>query len=111
MTLKPDTYVFMVDPLWNKTAENSRLYKEVLIDIYAPESLRIDTVEEAEGIQCLVEAFKDAARRSNNEPDYYLHDNPDYANNVYRVSDIEGLNCWYGYVYTANNSKHVLKEE
>lgn len=31
----------MVDPLWNASAENDFLYKQVLIDIYGPEAVTI----------------------------------------------------------------------
>lgn len=39
IALKPGKYIVMVDPLWNESAENHHLYKEVLIDIYCPESV------------------------------------------------------------------------
>ena len=29
---------------------------------------------------------------------------------VHRISDVESLNCWYGFIYTMNNSKHQLSE-
>ena len=30
----------------------------------------------------------------------YLEENEDYKNDVIRVSDVETLECWYGYIYT-----------
>jgi hypothetical protein len=36
ITLKPGKYIFMIDPVWNGTTDNDDLYREVLIDIYAP---------------------------------------------------------------------------
>ena len=29
---------------------------------------------------------------------------------VYRITDVECLDCWYGFIYTANNSPYKLKE-
>jgi len=37
ITLKPGKYVVMVDPVWNEEADNDEAYREVLVDIYAPE--------------------------------------------------------------------------
>ena len=38
----------------------------------------------------------------------YLEDNEDYGTDVIRVSDVESLDCWYGYIYTRNNSAYRL---
>ena len=40
----------------------------------------------------------------------YLEENPDYSTDVYRVTDVESLDCYYGFIYTKNNSKYRLKE-
>ena len=37
ITLQPGKYVFMIDPIWNQTVENDAQYKEVMIDVYAPD--------------------------------------------------------------------------
>ena len=29
---------------------------------------------------------------------------------MYRISDVESLGCWYGYIYTKNGSKYDLRE-
>ena len=42
--------------------------------------------------------------------DIYLKDNQDYNNDVWRISDVESLNCYYGFIYTRNESKYRLKE-
>ena len=39
-----------------------------------------------------------------------MEENPDYSTDVYRVSDVESLDCYYGFIYTKNNSKYRLKE-
>ena len=30
----------------------------------------------------------------------YLEENEDYGTDVFRVSDVESIDCWYGYIYT-----------
>ena len=39
----------------------------------------------------------------------YLADKEDYQNCV-RVQDFDSLNCWYGYIYTLNDSAYTLRE-
>ena len=39
IVLKPGKYIIMIDPQWNKSTDNDRLYREVLIDIYCPEAV------------------------------------------------------------------------
>lgn len=41
----------------------------------------------------------------------YLAGNVHYGEDVFRVQDIESLNCWYGYIYTENNSSKMLQEK
>ena len=65
--MTPGKYVFMIDPLWNTTVENNDLYREVLIDIYGPEVVDIDKVEDSKGMEYLAEAFKHAAKTMNLE--------------------------------------------
>ena len=40
-----------------------------------------------------------------------MRENPDYAEDVYRIIDVsnERLGCWYGFIYTMNGSKYELK--
>ena len=110
--LKAGKYIVMVDPLFNETTEKDEMYREVLLDIYAPETVVLDQVEDAKGIQYLAKALKHAARTRTDEESkqYYLEENPDYGMDVHRISDVESLNCWYGFIYTMNNSKHQLSE-
>ena len=42
IALKPGKYIIMIDPLWNDSTENDAMYREVLVDIYGPESVSID---------------------------------------------------------------------
>ena len=40
----------------------------------------------------------------------YLDENADYGTDVIRVSDVEALDCWYGYIYSRNDSPYRLQE-
>ena len=40
----------MIDPVWNGTTDNDDLYREVLVDIYAPEAVDLTQVEDATGM-------------------------------------------------------------
>ena len=40
----------------------------------------------------------------------YLHENEDYGTDVIRISDVECLNCWYGFIYTKNGSQFSMTE-
>ena len=56
------------------------------------------------------ETMEEAKARFEESQQYYLEENEDYAEDVYRISDVESLGCWYGYIYTKNGSKYDLKE-
>ena len=49
-------------------------------------------------------------RISADQREYYLQENEEYGNSVWRITDIESLDCWYGLIYTKNESPHRLKE-
>ena len=101
----------MVDAYWNETSNNDSMYKEVLLDIYGPEKVQLDQVDQYRGMQILEMALKHAAKtKSQSERKYWLQDSSKYGTNVYRVTDVECLDCWYGFIYTANESGHVLRE-
>ena len=63
-------------------------------------------------MQVLARAMKNAAMTLSPEESRqtYLEENEDYSTDVIRVSDVESLECWYGYIYTQNNSKYRLQE-
>ena len=102
----------MIDPVWNGTTDNDDLYREVLIDIYAPQAVDLTQVEDATGMQVFSRALKSAAMSLSpvEARQTYLEDNEDYGGDVIRISDVESLDCWYGYIYTLNNSPYRLKE-
>jgi len=49
IALKPGKYIIMIDPLWNASVENNDMYREVLIDIYAPIQVELNQVEDVKG--------------------------------------------------------------
>ena len=62
-------------------------------------------------MEYLAKAFKHAANNMPNvETQYYLEDNEEYGRDVIRISDVEALNCWYGFIYTKNNSQFPMTE-
>ena len=69
LVLSPGEYVFMVDPIWNKSARLSSSYKDILIDIYGPESTCISPVPVAKGLKILERALKHAAMVKSTEED------------------------------------------
>ena len=38
LVLPAGDYVIMIDPIWDISAKNDKAYRDVLIDIYGPES-------------------------------------------------------------------------
>ena len=40
----------MIDPVWNSTVENDELYREIMIDVYAPESVQLNQVSDENGM-------------------------------------------------------------
>ena len=63
-------------------------------------------------MKCLSKALKHAALTVSPQTarETYLQDDPNYGSDVLRIQDIESLPCWYGFVYTQNNSQHTLSE-
>ena len=51
----------MVDPIWNNSANLSPSYRDILIDIYGPESVTISEVSKTKGFEVLGSALKHAA--------------------------------------------------
>ena len=56
--LHPGQYVVLVGPMWNESAENDPLYKELLIDVYSKYSLDIDPVRDYFGMSLLEKTLK-----------------------------------------------------
>lgn len=39
--LQPGKYVIMIDPVWNSSVKNDEEYREVLVDIYGPDTVNL----------------------------------------------------------------------
>ena len=102
----------MIDPLWNVTVDNDEMYREVLVDVYSPVEVELNQVEDEKGFEYLAKALKWAAKNMSpvESRQTYLQENEDYGTDVIRISDVECLNCWYGFIFTQNNSKYKLTE-
>ena len=61
LVLQAGEYVFMVDPIWNNSTKLSPSYREILIDIYGPESVTISEMSKAKGFKVLENSLKHAA--------------------------------------------------
>ena len=61
VTLNPGKYVVMIDPLWNEESENDTSYREVLVDVYGPESVELKAVPDEAGMKLLAKALKHSA--------------------------------------------------
>lgn len=110
--LEKGSYVFMIDPIWNESAEHNEDYKEVLVDVYAPENVDLEPVDDQMGMMFLASALKDAANKKAPEESrsHHLEEDPDYGTAVERIQDVTCLDCWYGFIVTVNNSKYELRE-
>ena len=111
LVLSPGEYIIMIDPIWNKSARLSPSYKDILIDIYGPESTLISPVPTGKGMKVLERALKHAAMAKSTEADRcsIQSDNDEYKDCI-RVKSLDLLDCWYGLIYTKNNSRYKVKE-
>jgi hypothetical protein len=102
----------MIDPVWNSAVENDTQYRELLIDIYAPNPVTLSQVDDDVGMQVLSRALKGVAmtKSAPEKRETYMEDNEDYGADVFRVTDVQSMECYYGYIYTQNNSAYMLKE-
>jgi hypothetical protein len=84
-TLKPGKYIIHIDPTWDKSADFSVDYKNVLIDIYSSESVTIEVIPYTSGLKCLENALKHVAKTlvpAINRK-FIVESDPDYGLDVY----------------------------
>ena len=62
-------------------------------------------------MEVLAKALKHAAmtRTTEEQQQKYLANKIDYSDAI-RVTSLSDLNCWYGFIYTSNDSLYKLKE-
>ena len=102
----------MIDPVWNETAANDANFKQVMLDIYSKQHLEITPLPDAYGFDILTRAVKNAAvsrTPKDTHLSYLAQSRPDYSG-VVRISSLEALDCWYGFIYTTNQSQYTLRE-
>ena len=111
LILSPGEYILMVDPIWDKSAEFDSAYKDVLIDIYSNQATTLVPIDDMYGFNILCESLKDAASRliPKDERKFCWLDKPEYKD-CYRITAIEGIDCWYGFIYTQNDSDFNMRE-
>jgi hypothetical protein len=110
--LTPGDYMVMIDPVWNDCAIRNKQYQEIAIDIYCNASVQITPIDDRNGFNTLISAFKDIALNTvaKKEREYYLRETDnDYAN-VFRVFDCSSTNIWYAYWFIQNDSPYRFKE-
>lgn len=109
----PGKYIVQVDPTWDPSADYHRDFKKITVDIYCPENLNIETVSRTEGVAILTQTLKDVAQNivPKDKRSYHLASNKDYGRDAYRVTDLNESKCWYGFIYTKNDSGYELKED
>lgn len=75
----------MIDPAWNDEANQSSDYKKVLIDIYCPEQVMINTIPNDKGVPLVEKIMKTfALDRSKTKKDNYMAGNQGLEN-LWRV--------------------------
>ena len=101
--LDKGSYIVIVDAVWNNSAHFNPLYKQVLIDLYGPEPYELEELPQADAMKVLERGLKAAAlkipfaKRS-----YYRQNDPEYGQNLFRVSGINDSKGFYSYVYRGN---------
>ena len=76
-------------------------------------ALNLTEIDRHVGMQTLSKALKNAALEipAEDQREVYLADNDEgYGDKVFRVTDVESIDCWYGYIYTQNGSPFRLRE-
>ena len=59
--LKAGNYIILVSPYFNAYAEDSPDYKKLLVDIYAPHSVKISKIDNIKGMQIAEKTFRNLA--------------------------------------------------
>lgn len=103
--------MIMIDPIWDESTSLDPAYTDVIVDIYSPVQTQVMPI--ADAFELFVQAMKVAANVQiikSTECLNYLADKPEYEQCM-RISSIDALDCWYGFIYTVNSSAYRLKED
>lgn len=106
-------FLLVVDVCWDKNISLDPGYDDVLVRAYSQEPVVLTQIPEAEGRQYLRNALKKQGSHTKNKHlrQYYREEDPEYGQQVYRVSDPVTNVGYYGFVYRANNSKYGSTEK
>jgi len=100
--------------LWDASAKFDVSYKDVIIDIYCPLKLDINSMVEQEGHESFAKCLKRLAQTYSSEKgtrNHYCERIEDYGKDVYKAAEMsKATGCRIGYLYTNNSSKHTLSE-
>ena len=110
-SLASGKYFVLVDPLWDE--ETAKESKNCLIDIYTPKDkvANFKIADMSTGLFLFQKALGTLAPTLEKSKSFYLKDKADYGESVYRITSLKALDCWYGFIYTQNNSEHTLTED
>ena len=109
--MQSGSYVLCVDARWNKIAKHHKDYKNIMVSVQAPGSVRIWRSSIDHGMEILTKVcIDDANGKSENHRTHYEGD----FSNAYRVHEehIE-KGSWLGYIFVSNkagNGSLQLKE-
>ena len=105
-------YTVLIDPIWDETAKNDKAYFEISVDVYGPQNVALKEIEKEHGREVLKQSIKNYARNKapQDKRRNFVENQEEYSNCI-RIEDIESLNCWYGYIYTFNDSAYTLRDK
>jgi len=88
--LTAGTYVFMVDPIFNKQADVDEDYKRISIGVYASRTIDLHRMPRKDGMNAIVSAFRTRAAREDDFDKKKKFDESydDYGGKCYRVCDL-----------------------
>ena len=83
-----------------------------MLDIYSKQHFDISPLSDTYGLEILKKAFKSAAisRTSEETHSRYLKTSKPEYENVLRICSLDALECWYGFIFTKNESPYKLNE-
>lgn len=106
-------YTLIVDVIWDDCCKFDEGYDDVLVRVYTSENVFIQQVNPGHGTDILALAFKNLAKKSQNNQlrQYYREQDESYGQNLWRISDPSTNVGYYGYVYRRNDSSYSSNEK
>lgn len=60
--MTPGEYIVMVDPIWNDSASQDKLYKKILVDVCCRNRIEIEPIDDNTGMKALELMLKNFAQ-------------------------------------------------